>query len=175
MTPVPVFSDFIGQQLQWKRPRLFSASYELRAGDQVLATIRRAGLGKGHQAEVEGQQWNFKREGFVRRRVLIYPGQELAQASSELIQPLASIKPDRKGNGQLMFRDGRTYIWSHTGHWRPNWFWTDSASTTLITIKKNRVVEFSPNASESPDLTLLTLFGFCLILLREEDAAAAGG
>jgi hypothetical protein len=158
--------DFTGQTLQWKRPRFFSTTYELRAKDQILATISRAGT-KRAIAEAEGQQWVFQREGL--RRLLVYPGGH--QASNEPLQPLASIQPGWRWNGDLTFHDGHISTWTRTGNWRPIWSWRGPGDQILLTFKKGRLLEIAPAASDLPDLALLALFGLYLILTMEEEDA----
>ena len=156
--------DFIGQTLQWKRPRFFSSTYELHAGDQILATISRAGTTRAI-AEAEGQQWVFQREGL--RKLLVYPGGP--QASDEPLQPLASIQPGWSWSGDLTFDDGRVSTWTRTGNWRPTWSWRGPGDKLLLIFKKGRLLEIAPAASDLPDLALLSLLGLYLILLMEEE------
>lgn len=163
---MPFLRDFTGQSLQWKRPRFFSTTYELHAGDQVLAMISRAGTTRAI-AEAEEQQWVFLREG--QRKLRVYPGGP--QASNELVQPLASIQPGWSWNGHLTFHDGRLYTWTRRGNWRPSWSWKDPGDKTLLTLKKGRLLEIASAASDLPDLALLALFGLYLTLLMEDDDA----
>ena len=177
---MPFLRESTGKTLQWGRPHFFSTDYELCAGDQVLATVRRTGVMKQSAiAEAEGQQWRFQREGLMGRKLVIYPGPDTARASNEPVHPLASIQPGWNGAGVLSFHDGRVYTWTRTGNWRPAWSWVGPGNKTLLSIKRGRQLEIAPAASDLPDLALLSLFGLYLVLIMESDdataAAAAAG
>ncbi|GCE28644.1 hypothetical protein KDA_41280 [Dictyobacter alpinus] len=163
---MPFLRDFIGQPLQWKRTRLLSTTYELRSGDQVLATINRASTTRA-SAEAEGKRWSFQREGL--RKLLVHPGEP--QAADEADQSLASIQLGGNWNGTLTFQDGHFYTWTRSGIWRPSWSWKDAGNQILLTLKKGRSLEIAAAASNLPDLALLALFGLCLIFSMEDDDA----
>lgn len=159
-----------GVTLQWRRPHFFSTDYELYGGDHLLARIRRVGvLRQCAQAEAEGQRWFFRREGLMGRKMVIYP----EQTSSEPIYALATIQPGWCGTGTLQFQDGRVYTWTKSGNWRPAWSWVGPGNKILLTIKKGRVLEIAPAASDLPELALLCLFGLYLILMMEADEASS--
>lgn len=165
-----------GVTLQWKRPHFFSSNYELYGGERLLARISCTGtLKQSALAEADGQQWVFRREGLMGRRMVIYPG----QTAPESMYALAVIQPGWNGTGTLAFQDGRTYIWTRSGNWRPVWSWIGAGNRTLLSIKKGRMLEIAPAASDLPDLALLSLFGLYLILMMESDevfsAAAIAG
>jgi hypothetical protein len=162
--------DFIGQPLHWKRRKILSSDYELRFDEQVLAWLTRTGMWKFRfVAAADGQQWIFKRESSWPNVCAIYPIEGDAEKART---PLASIKRKYKG-GELVFYDGHSYTWSKSGFWRPTWFWTDLQGTPLLTFKPGHWLEISPTSSDLPDLILLALFGFYLIVLMEAEATAA--
>lgn len=163
---MPFLRDFIGQTLHWKRARFFSTTYHLSAGDQILATISRAGLSQA-TSEAEGQQWIFQREG--QRKVLAYPGKH--QAANESVQQRASIQLGWNWQGDLRLHDGCLYTWTRDGKWRPTWSWKGPGNTILLTFKKGHSLEIAPAASDVPELAFLALFGLYLILLTEEEDA----
>ena len=161
-----------GMTLQWRRPHFFSSSYELCAGDQLLAALNRTGMLKQSAlAQAEGQQWRFQREGLMGRKLVIYPDASEAQLSNEPVQALAFIQPGWSGTGTLDFCDGRVYTWTRTSNWRPVWSWIGAGNKTLLSIKRGRMLEIAPAASDLPDLALLSLFGLYLILIMESDEA----
>lgn len=167
--------EYIGTTLQWKRPRWFSASYELHAGDMVLATVNRYGTFKQYTiAEAEEQTWTFQRErqGFLGKKFVIYPGATEKRIENGSSQELALLQPDGKGTGTLNFFDGRVYHWTRSGTWRPTWSWVGPDGQVLLTIKKGRLLEITPAAADLPDLALLCLFGLYLILEKEAEEAA---
>ena len=171
---MPFLREFTGITLQWRRPHFFSTNYELSTGDQLLATVNRAGMLKQHAiAQAEGDRWTFQREGLMGRRLVIYPAVSAAQLSNEPMQALASIQPGWSGTGTLDFHDGRVYTWTRTGNWRPVWSWVGPGNKTLLSIKRGRQLEIAPAASDLPDLALLSLFGLYLILIMESDEATS--
>jgi hypothetical protein len=163
---MPFLRDFTGQTLQWKRPRFFSTTYHLHAGDQILATLSRVGLSRA-TSEADEQQWIFQREG--QRKVLAYPGNH--QAANEPVQQLASIQLGWSWQGDLKFHDSRLYTWARDGKWRPTWSWRGPDNKILLTFKKGRLLEITSAASDLPELAFLALLGFYLTLLREEEDA----
>src|SRR5579883_81807 len=114
---MPLLRDFVGQPLRWVRPRLFRNVYELRTGDTTLATLSRSGVFKSRTLAVaDGRQWIFTREGAWKPRLVIYSGDSSDSGIPGMPpQPLASIRRNWKGRGELIFNDGRTYSWTSTG------------------------------------------------------------
>jgi hypothetical protein len=172
---MPLLRDFVGQPLRWVRPRLFRNVYELRTGDTTLATLSRSGVFKSRTLAVaDGRQWIFTREGAWKPRLVIYSGDSSDSGIPGMPpQPLASIRRNWKGRGELIFNDGRTYSWTSTGFWRPSWSLVAPWSVVLLTMKRGHVLEIAPAASDLPELPMLVLFAFYLILIAEEEAAAA--
>jgi hypothetical protein len=65
-------SDAAGRDLRWVQPRYFRPIYELRAGEQVLATLAfRNSFGSAATGESADGCWNFKRIGFLGTQVTI--------------------------------------------------------------------------------------------------------
>lgn len=172
---MPSLRDFVGQPLRWIRPRFFRNTYELRIGDTTLATVSRNGVFKSRTlATADEQQWTFTREGFLKPRLVVYPG-DLSDSGESGVssQPLASFKRNWKGAGELIFNDGRSYSWVSTGFWRSTWSLVAPWGVTLLTMKRRHVLEIAPAASDLPELPLLALFAFYVAIVAEEEAAAA--
>ena len=160
--------DCANQQLTWERLRHSKNVYELRSKNQVFATLCYQGSSANSiLAEADNQQWIFQREGVTHANIMIYPG----STSQNITPPLALMKRNMRGDGQLIFTAGRTFNWSHTGWWRPTYSWTTREDGTLLSIKKSQQLFIEPSASDLPELTLLALFGFYLILVKKEDDA----
>lgn len=172
---MPSLRDFVGQPLRWVRPRFFRNAYELRVGDTTLATVSRNGVFKSRtQATADDQQWTFTREGFLKPRLVVYPG-DLSDFGVPGMppQPLASLRRNWKGTGELIFNDGRSYSWISTGFWRSTWSLVAPWGAVLLTMKKGHVLEIAPAARDLPELPLLALFAFYVVIIAEEEAAAA--
>jgi hypothetical protein len=164
--------EFAGQELCWMRPHFFQSAYELRAGDEVLATVRRVGTFKTYDVAVaEGQQWTFRRAGSLWKSwTAIYPGE--VQEVDEQTQPIATYTRVR-GGGRLTFSDGRSYNWTTAKRWRWRWAWTGPDEVPLLTMKTSKQLTIAPEAINLPELPLLVLFAFHLMKTGEEQAAAS--
>lgn len=176
MKPIRAIAN---QFLRWTQPALLKREYELRAGDEVVATLRwQKTFGSLALAETANGTWTFKRSGFLRPKVMVrVPGSETE---------VATFKPGWGGEGTLRFSDGRYYQWQHTNFWRSDWFFSDQggeplvhfkaefeASAAVILFKHAAEVKFEPTAASVPDLSLLTALGWYLMVLMSEDAAGA--
>jgi hypothetical protein len=171
---VQSIKDFVGRELIWSRPRMMKREFELRSGEETLATLR---WSKGwwstlaEAASAEGE-WTFKRSGFWKSKVTArQPGSET---------DLATFEPGWTGAGVLTIAGGATYRWANDGHWGTAFAWKDSAGNSLVRLRHRMMknqgeVEISPSASALPDLPFLVVFGWYLtVSLVEERSAAAG-
>ena len=77
------------------------------------------------------------------------------------------------------FPDGRSLRLSSANFWQSEWVWQDKEQVLVRVkgrhglIKANGAVEISPAAANLPDLALLVLLAWYLILLYAEDSTAA--
>jgi hypothetical protein len=164
----------IGQQeLTWAQPRKHKREYELRAGTEVVATLR---WQNRHSQVAAGEaaqgRWTFERLGFL------HPHVEARQDQSDL--ELARFQPHWRGGGTLEFPDGRRFDLRPTSFWNAEWAWTTTNNDLLlrITRESRRVqhkgyVDLLPTASDIPELSLLILLGWYLVLLTADDATTA--
>jgi hypothetical protein len=163
-------SDVAGQELLWIQPAARKREHELRAGDDVVATLRFQ-RGSLADAEADGRHWTFKREGFWQPRVTVrVPGSDT---------DIAVFRPRWTGGGQLELPDGRIIGFTSANFWQSQWVWQDKDRPLLLfkgrhgIIKADGAVEIQPGAAALPDVPLLVLLGWYLILLHADDAAAA--
>jgi hypothetical protein len=163
-------SEIAGQELLWVQPAAFSRDHELRAGDDVVATLRFQ-RGSLADAEAAGGHWTFKRQGFWQPRVTV------RTAGSDA--DLAVFHPRWVGGGALEFPDGHAVRLSSANLWQSEWLWQDNEKPLIRfkgrhgLIKARGAVEIQPEAVALPDLAMLVLLGWYLILLHAEDSAAA--
>ena len=163
-------SEIAGQELLWVQPAVFSREHELRAGDDVVATLRFQ-RGSLADAEAAGGHLTFKRQGFWQPRVTV------RTAGSDA--DLAVFHPRWVGGGALEFPDGRAVRLSSANFWQSEWLWQDNEKPLIRfkgrhgLIKARGGVEIQPEAVALPDLAMLVLLGWYLILLHAEDSAAA--
>jgi hypothetical protein len=159
-----------GQELLWSQPAAFQRQHELRAGDDVVATLKFQ-RGSLADAEAAGGHWTFKRQGFWQPRVTV------RTAGSDA--DLAVFHPRWVGGGSLEFPDGRSVRLSSANFWQSEWVWQDNEKPLIRfkgrhgLFKANGAVEIQPAAVANPDLAMLVLLGWYLILLHAEDSAAA--
>ncbi|HXN00332.1 MAG TPA: hypothetical protein VN973_00395 [Candidatus Dormibacteraeota bacterium] len=163
-------SEFAGQELLWIQPVVRKREHELRAGDDVVATL---GFQRGSLADAQaaGGHWTFKRQGFWHPRVTV------RTAGSDT--DIAVFQPRWVGGGTLEFPDGRTVRLSSANFWQSEWLWQDNEKPLIRfkgrhgIVKARGAVELEPDVVASPDLAMLVLLGWYLILLHAEDSAAA--
>ncbi len=157
-------------ELLWVQPAARKRAHELRAGNEVVATLtfQRGSLADAVAAD---GHWTFKRQGFWHPRVTA----RVAGSDTDL----ALFRPHWMGGGTLDFPDGRTIRLSSANLWQTEWVWQESELALVRfkgrhgLLKANGSVTIVPEALTRPDLALLVLLGWYLILLYAEDAAAA--
>lgn len=161
------------QDLLWTRPRTFKREYELRAGDELLSTLRwQKACSSLARAESVGGSWTFKRSGCFSQTVTARVSGSEADA--------AVFRPGWWSGGTLLFSDGRCYRWLHTSFWRSEWAFVEEGDQSLIHFKSRFAfwtqaaeVKVVPGTVTVPDLFLLIALGWYLMLLQSEDAAGA--
>lgn len=163
-------SEVANQELLWMQPAARKRDHELLAGDEVVATLRFQ-RGSLADAEAAGGHWSFKRQGFW------HPTVTVRTAGSDA--DIAVFHPRWVGGGTLEFADGRPLRLSSANFWQSEWVWQEKEQPLIRfkgrhgLIKANGAVEIPPEAVRLPDLPLLVLLGWYLILLYADDAAAA--
>ena len=91
-----------GQELSWHQPKGLRRHFELRIGDEVLATLRwETNFGSLATAETAEGRWTFKRVGFWRPKVTV------RAAGSDA--DLAVFEPRWTGSGTLTLASGHSY------------------------------------------------------------------
>jgi len=160
--------------LFWQQPRAFKAEYELRAGDELLATLRKSSaFGTPMDAEIGASRFTLKTEGFLRSRITIRE----AGATGE---PAVFGRTGFLGAGELALPDGRSYRWKMASFWGGRWAFLDDSDRPLVSFtSRNRFlragceVEIGPGALARPELPVLVLLGWYLLLRMREDSAVA--
>jgi hypothetical protein len=163
-------SETAGEELLWIQPAARRREHELRAGDDVVATLRFQ-RGSLADAEAEGHHWTFKRQGFWQPRVTVrVPGSDA---------DVAVFRPHWAGGGTLDFADGGSVRLSSANFWQSEWVWQEKDQPLMLfkgrrgIVKAKGAVEILAGAAGRPDTPLLVLLGWYLILLHADDTAAA--
>ena len=64
--------DLTGVPLHWKQPRIRTSTYELRRGEDLVGKLAfRSGWGSFATADIDRDQWTFKRVGFFQTRATV--------------------------------------------------------------------------------------------------------
>ncbi|HLV97786.1 MAG TPA: hypothetical protein VKT82_03820 [Ktedonobacterales bacterium] len=164
----------IGQhELIWIQPRKHKRDFELRAGEETLATLR---WEKQHKQMAAGEaadgRWTFRRLGFLHQHV------EARESEADL--EVARFQPLWRGGGTLEFPDGRRFGLRPTSFWNAEWAWTTATNDLLLRVKRTARstpekghIDLLPGTRATPELSLLILLSWYLIILAADDAAAA--
>jgi hypothetical protein len=162
--------DYAQQEMKWEQPNAFKEQYELHVGDETIAALRfRSMWGSLAAAESADGCWSFKRVGFFKTRVTVRP------CDSE--QDIAVYYPNTwSQGGTIEFPDGRKYKAS-TNFWMSKVDITDENEAVVIRynvggfIRQSAQVEVEPTALRLPDLPMLVMLGWYLIILMYQDSA----
>jgi hypothetical protein len=160
------------QVLHWIPPQAFKREYELRAGDEALATLRwKTSFGSIAFAESSDGTYSFKRCGFLRPRVTVRkPGSD---------ENIAILSVGWGGEGTLDLTAGRRYQWRNINFWHSDWAFLDEAGELVVQFKPEpaffqqaAAVRIEASALSNPDLPLLVTLGWYLMVLISDDTAA---
>lgn len=156
--------------LEWREAK---KQDELRAGDQVSATLRWQGwtstLAYGRTA---ADRWTFDRPKLLSKEVEVrIPGRE---------EPIAIFWPRLLGDsGKLRMADGRAFHWSATDFLATRWVFADASGEELVRfhdtsglLERRALVSFGDPALPAVDRGLLVLLGRYLAVLHARDTAA---
>jgi hypothetical protein len=166
--------------LEWIQPRSFDRYYELRAGDDLLGTLRwERMLSDLAIAETAHGTWTIEQIGLLNQRV------EVREAGTERL--VATHIPKLMGDGVLEFVDGRELEWEPTNFWATDWSFFDGSDHSPLALqegveasrwkdffKTQFTVTVEQQASWTPArLALLATLGLYLIVMRQQAAAGA--
>jgi hypothetical protein len=163
-------SDLADQELLWIQPAAMRREHELRAGEDIVATLRFQ-RGSLADAEADSHHWTFKRHGFWQPRITI----RVAGSDADI----AVFRPHWAGGGTLELIDGPTVRLSSANFWQSEWVWKEKDQPLILfkgrhgIVKAKGAVEIQPGAAGRPETPLLILVGWYLILLHADDTAAA--
>ena len=156
--------------LLWVQPARLKQQFELQAGAEVVGGLKwqRASLATG---ETASQSWTFKREGFWHPRVTV----RIAGSDDNI----ATFQPGWAGGGTLDLASAGQLRFAATSFWRSKWDWIDAQGQPLVHFKSHSEllkvegeVEIEPGGIELPDLPLLVVLGWYLLVMFAHDSAA---
>jgi hypothetical protein len=147
--------------------------YELRAGDEVVGTLRRVKLpGSLCVLDTADGTWTCKRSSRLAAAVTVrVAGEETNYAVFTHHWPTT---------GTLDLGNGRKFRW-HAAHRRQRfWKWTDASNRWVVRLTQEGEspapvarVDLAPGAGDLPDISLLITLGWYVALLELESATAS--
>jgi len=170
---VKLIAEAIGRELKWVQPSAWKMEYELRADDELIATLRfRSSWGTFATAESADGCWTFKRIGFWQTKATI----RACGSDTEL----ALFKNNTwSGGGTLEFADGRKLLASTNG-WRTTFEFKSETGETLVRFKSggfvhlSATVEIQPDSAGMTELPWIVMLGWYLTVMMYLDTATTG-
>lgn len=165
--------DFAGKRLEWQRKGLLQRSWELRGGEEVLATLSRLKpVGTLAEAEADGAKYTIKRSGFLRPYLTV--------RKAPFGEDAARMELSFGGSGTLQFPDGKRHSFRKMSFWGNRWAFTDEDGNIILNAGQRSAFrsagEVTVEAGSAKDrhLPLLVLLAWYLaVLITEENNAAA--
>lgn len=165
-------AELVDRELKWEQPRALKEEYELRAGEELVATLRfRSSLGSFATAESADGCWTFKRVGFWQTRATVRRCNEDEDIATYKNETLSS-------GGLLTLADGRTFS-VESNFWQTKFDFSNEAGETLIHFKADGLLHTSstvtvgPDAVNIPELPWMMMFGWYVIVMMRQDATLA--
>lgn len=164
-------ADAIRHPLHWVQPRLFDRAYELLSGTDVVATLTlRTAFGTMAEARSADGAWTFKRVGFWQTRATVrWEGES---------HDLAVFEHDTwKGGGTLKMAGGSAILVT-TNFWQSRIEFQLPEGDVLFRyltegfMRQEAGLEVAARAERMADLPWLILFGWYLVVMMHQDAAA---
>ena len=163
--------DVMARPLQWTQPRMFSRYYELRAGDDVIATLEfRNAFGSLATGDSADGCWTFKRVGFIATRVSIRTCH-----SEEDIAVLGNNT--WSSGGTLDLPGGREYPAS-SNLWQTRYEIRTASHVPLLSFSRvggilhlSSDVQVHADAAALTELPWLVMLGWYLTVMQHNDAA----
>ncbi len=162
----------------WTQENAMDKSFRLFSDEQLIGTLDfRSIFGTLAEATTSIQTWTFKRVGFLNVRVTVRkPDEDL---------DYAVFYPRIFGDGLLQIMDGRSFSWAPLNFWRTKWMFFDNGDIPILQFAEGgqefKISEIFKTQAEvtildaslsTQELALLVPFGFYLLILHKNDAAA---
>jgi hypothetical protein len=169
----PLFIDPEGS-LEWRQSGTFTRSYQLVTGkDQVVGMLEfSSAFGSRAEGRVADAVWSFKRTGFFSTTATA------RVCGSD--ENAAVYQPNWSGaKGAISLAGGERMILQSAGFWGGEWILLTESGLLLMRfhnrgiVRHGAAVEILPEARSKRELSLLLLFGWYVLVLHQEDSAAA--
>lgn len=157
----------------WTRPKLMSRVFELRAGDDLLATLEvRSWLGSHMVGETAGGRWDVRHEGLLRGRCVL---RREGERTDHLV-----FRPRWFGAGEVTTPGGDVLTWKRGDFLGRRWRLLDRDGHVQIEMvrrpaffKTSVLVAVSDAGRRWAELPELVLLGFFLLRMLERQSQAA--
>jgi len=174
------FIEAVNLNPEWVQPKLSHRKFELRADENVFASLEfQSAWGSLAIAECSEGSWTFKRVGFFTPRVTI----RLTNVDVDL----AIYRPKWTGTeGELTFSNGSHFHWKAANFWATQYSFIKPDGSPILTFKPGvedshisdffkyqARLEIDLGAANLPELPILALLGWYLMILQQDDAAGA--
>jgi hypothetical protein len=165
--------DVMDREWIWSRPRLLSRSWELRAGDEVVATLEaRSWLGVRMLGETVGGRWDLRHEGLFRGRAVM---RREGDDAEHLV-----FRPRWFGAGDVTGPGGEDLRWKRGDFLGRRWQFVDRDGHVQLEFvrrpaffKSSTAVAVTDAGRARADMPELVLLGLFLLRLLERQAHAA--
>lgn len=161
--------------LRWFHPDPVARVHELHGPEGKVASIQWvADKGTLATAEWGARAWTFKRFGFFHPKITI------RRRGSEA--NIGRFEPNMSGGGLLHLDDGIDY--RLVGNfWRAEWRWVSGAGRDALEFRRDFAVQerneghltWVADDLREETFHLLTLFGWYVVIMLADDAAAGAG
>lgn len=166
------------EHLNWTQPKATHQLFELKSKDDLFGTLKfPKSVGSLAEAETLQGKWTFKRVGFFTTKITVRKtGEE---------NDLAVFKPNlMASSGSLEFSDGKKFQWQAANFWQTKFEFSETDGETIVTFrsgtedhklkdwfKTQARVEISEQKTDLPELSIMVLLGWYLIIVLQMDSS----
>jgi hypothetical protein len=165
-------ADVVHSHLRWEQPRVFDRAWDLRHGDETVATLAfRSAFGSFAAAASADGSWTFKRVGFWQSRATVR-----AEGGAD---DLAVFEHNTwSGGGTLTLSGGRpirvtTNLWQSKIEFQ---LAEDHVLFRYLTdgfLRQEAQLEVMPSLAGMREMPWLLMFGWYLVVMMHQDSASA--
>lgn len=164
-------AEVVHRNLHWIQPRVLGRVWELRCGDDVVATLAfRSAFGSFAAAASADGSWTFKRVGFWQTRATVR-----VEGGTD---DLAVFEHDTWSRGGTLTLAGLRSLRVTTNLWQSKIEFLAEDETVLFRyltegfLRQESQLEVTPSLERVPEMPWLILFGWYLVVMMHEDSAA---
>ena len=173
-------SHAVSLTTQWIQPKAMTRHFELTDGTKTYATVDfEKVMGSLARAVVADGKFTIKRVGFLNPRVTV------RRENSD--EDIAVFHPRWTGSaGEVQCAGDRKYSFKTANFWATRHNVEDARGNTVLSLhsgmenakladafKTQARLEMAPSMRDNPDLSLLVVMVWYILILQQEDAVAA--